>query len=349
MSTKVITPLSDAETAAFCSQMAMILRSGISSMEGIAIMLEDSVSTSEKNLLQQINDSLLNQSSFSKALASTNAFPDYMVSMVKLGEQSGQLDNVMHSLSDYYEKEDSLRHVVKTAVTYPMVMILMMLLVIYVLITRVMPVFGQVFEQLGSEMTGLSLVILKFGESLNAHTGIFFLIVLLLAALLIFLLKTSRGRHILRSFSHLFKSGRTLTDQICAHRFANGMALTLSSGLTPQECLSLTLALIDDPVFQKRLLDCKASMEQGNDLCETLLEHHIFSGLYARIASLGSKTGALDFVMEKIASSYEEEIDHRLSALIGLIEPVFVVILSIIVGIILLSVMLPLISIMAGL
>lgn len=349
MSTKVISPLSNAETAAFCAQLSMILCSGISSVEGITIMLEDSTDAQEKELLRKINDSLLHQGFLYEALESTGAFPEYMVNMVNIGEQTGRLDNVMSSLGDYYEKEDSLGHAIKNAVTYPFLMILMMLLVILVLITKVMPVFDQVFKQLGSEMTGISLAILKCGESLTAHAPVFFSLVLLFAIFLFFLLKTDRGHRMLRSLIRHFRGGRTLAEQIASRRFANGMALTLSSGLPPQECLQLTLPLIDDPEFKKRLTACSQSVEEGNDLCQTLLEHHIFSGLYARIASIGSKTGSLDTVMEKIAGNYEEEIDNRLTDMIGMIEPVFVIILSIIVGIILLSVMLPLINIMAGL
>ena len=263
MSTKVISPLSNAETAAFCAQMSMILCSGISSVEGITIMLEDSSDTQEKELLNQINDSLLRQGFLYEAIASTGVFPEYMVNMVKLGEQSGRLDSVMSSLSDYYEKEDSLGRAIKNAVTYPFLMILMMLLVILVLITKVMPVFDQVFRQLGSEMTGFSLAILKCGESLNAHAPVFVILVLFLALLLFFLLKTERGHHMLRALICHFRGGRILSEQIATRRFANGMALTLSSGLPPQECLQLTLPLIDNSDFKKRLTDCIQSVEEA--------------------------------------------------------------------------------------
>ena len=127
------------------------------------------------------------------------------------------------------------------------------------------------------------------------------------------------------------------------------MALTLSSGLTPQECLQLTYDLIEDDNFHQRLKLCTEDVADGEGLCEVLQKRGVFSGLYAKMASLGSRTGMLDEVMRKIADQYEEEINTRLSGVIAAIEPTLVIILSLIVGLILLSVMLPLISIMAGL
>ena len=171
-SEKHLPPLSNAETSAFCSQMAMILRSGISSIEGISILLEDSTDSGETELLQQINQTLLETGRLDQALDATGAFPSYMVQMTRLGEESGQLDNVMNSLALYYEKEASLNQAIKNAVTYPFLMILMMILVILVLLTKVMPVFQQVFRQLGTEMSGLSLAVLNLGMFLNSHTAV---------------------------------------------------------------------------------------------------------------------------------------------------------------------------------
>lgn len=347
--TETHTPLSNAETAAFCSQIAMILRSGISSIEGISIMLEDTTEPEEKRLLESINTMLLNTGSLHLALEDTHAFPDYMIQMVQIGEQAGKLDEVMTSLADYYEKEAALNQTIHNAVTYPLLMIFMMILVILVLVTRVMPIFNQVFAQLGREMSGLSLGILQFGQFLNAHIVVCGIVLVLLAAGAAYLFWTKRGHQLLLGFMGKLHGGRSLQDQIGACRFASGMALTLSSGLTPAECLKLSIPLIKKGAFRTRLEACSEAVTNGEDLCETLLSNHIFSGIYAKMASIGSKTGVLEEVMNKIAGQYEEEIDNRLSRIITAIEPTLVIILSVIVGIILLSVMLPLISIMATL
>ena len=342
-------PLTNAETAAFCSQMSMILTSGISTLEGVSILLEDSSNEKEKALLNIMNDTLLSTGSFYLAVKDANVFPDYMLQMVQLGEQTGKLDEVMESLADYYEKEHSLSQSLRNAISYPFLMILMMIVVILVLITKVMPVFHQVFNQLGTEMTGASLALLNFGQFLNKHAFAFGIILLLLTIFLIYLFKAPKGQLCLRRILEKIPSFRNLQELMGARRFASGMALSLSSGLTPLECLRLSIPLVTNASFRGRLECCEKEVASGGDLCESLLSHKIFTGLYAKMASIGAKTGVMDEVMEKIAGQYEDEINEGLSKVVAAIEPSLVIILSLIVGVILLSVMLPLISIMAGL
>ena len=349
MPKKNITPLSNTEIASFCSQMAMILKSGISSIEGVSIMLQDARGSDEKELLTVMNDVLTHTGILHEALKKTGAFPGYLLNMVRIGEQTGRLDDVMQSLAEYYEKEASLAQTIKNAVTYPLIMIFMMILVIIVLITKVMPVFNQVFKQPGSEMTGPSRAILHIGAFLDRHSVIFIGILIIIAVLAVYAFKTTRGQNAFRSLIVRFGRTRNISEKISSYRFANGMALTLSSGLTPEECLNLAADLIEQDEFCRRLSKCKEAVSSGEDLCNTLLENGVFSEVYARMASIGSRTGILDDVMNKIAHQYEEDIDTHLSSIIATVEPTLVIILSIIVGIILLSVMLPLMNIMAAL
>lgn len=348
MADRMITPLKNAEVQAFCSQMAMILKSGISSTEGISIMLDDAQNKEEQEFLRQTLDTLNMTGSLYEALRTTGACPDYFLFMIQIGEQTGTLDDVMSSLSDYYAKEASLAQTIRTAVSYPLVMILMMIAVILVLITKVMPVFNQVFHQLGSDMTGISRGFLNMGVFLNQHAVSFAVILIALLALFFFLFRTTPGQKKLRAFASHFGRMHTLAEQIDARRFADGMALTLGSGLSPIDSLHLSLQLVSEADFLTRLKACEEDVSSGADLCDALQKQHIFPGLYARMASIGAKTGAMDEVMKKIANCYEEEIDEQIDGLIAAIEPTLVIILSIIVGIILLSVMLPLVSIMSG-
>ena len=255
----------------------------------------------------------------------------------------------MDSLAVHYEKEASLAESIKSAVTYPLIMIVMMLLVILLLIMKVMPVFNQVFIQLGSSMSGISLVILNIGEFLNRHIAVFLLILAVLVGIIFYICFSKKRHRNFQSFFGKFKTSRQLYEKISARRFASGMALTLSSGLPPEECLNLTMNLIDDHAFRTRLEKCREDLSSGKDFSEVLLSNHIFSGLYARLVSIGGRTGSMEEIMQKIADQYDEDIDVRMAGMIAAIEPTLVIILSVIVGIILLSVMLPLVSIMAGL
>ena len=152
----------------------------------------------------------------------------------------------------------------------------------------------------------------------------------------------------LRNLGYKLKFTQTIYEEIAACRFASGMALTLSSGLNPEKSMELVNSLNDDPVFQKKIDLCQHEVNEGNDLSQSLLASGIFTGIYARMASIGSKTGSMDQVMEQIAELYEDDIDTRINNILAILEPTLVILLSLIVGVILLSVMLPLMGIMSS-
>ena len=349
MAQKTIAPLSNDEVAAFCSQMGMILTSGISSIEGIHLMLEESGDPEEQALLGKVNDKLVETGNFYEALECTKAYPDYMLQMVQIGEDTGKLDEVMKALATHYERESAIARSIRSAITYPLVMIVMMILVILVLITKVMPVFQQVFRQLGSEMTGFSKAVLDLGNLISRYSVVLAVLLVLIVALILYFSKTKSGRRQFSGFLTHFGATRSYIERIASCRFASGMALTLSSGMNPDQCIEYAERLTDNAALSAKLSDCRKRMDEGGELSASLSESGIFSGIYARMASIGSRTGVIDEVMQEIADKYQEEIDRRLTGIIAALEPALVIILSLIIGMILLSVMLPLMGIMTNL
>lgn len=348
MNTQKIAPLSNQEVSAFCSQMSMILQAGISSTEGLELLQEDCASSGELALLKVIQEHFTKTGSMYEALASANAFPNYMLHMVEIGEQTGKLDTVFEALSSHYDREASISQAIKNAVTYPAIMITMLVAVILVLIIKVMPIFNQVFLQLGSEMTGFSKAILAFGQGINRYAVVLVVIVVILVALILFFAGTNRGRQMFSRFASRVPFLKNTMERVAAGRFASGMYLTLSSGLNPEECLEMTAKLTDNPLFSKKVEQCKTEVEEGVPLSKALLSTGIFSGLYAKMTSIGSRTGSLDEVMDQIADKYNEEIEQKFINIINTLEPTLVIILSIVVGLILLSVMLPLMGILSS-
>lgn len=336
------------ELSGFCSQMAMILHSGISPLEGITIMLQDSSTDQEQEILKQILEALQETGNFSLALEQTTVFPPYMIHMVQIGEETGSLDDVMDALSEHYTREDAITKSIRNAVTYPMIMIGMMLVVILVLLVKVMPIFNQVFLQLGSEMTGFSGTLMQIGNNISRYSSLLVILLALLAAVLFFGSRTQKGKSVLHQCSiHLpFFADLTAKQSVC--RFADVMYLSLRSGLTPERGLELAALLNQDPQFQEKLDHCQQKVLEGDDLSQVLCDHHIFSGTCARLVSIGQKTGSMDRVMKQISDLYQEEIDAKISNTLAILEPSLIIGLSLIVGIILLSVMLPLMGIMSG-
>lgn len=340
--------LSNGELAAFCAQIAMIMKSGISVHEGIGIMCEDMQNPQGREVLEAIREKLNTGGTFFSALELTGKFPKYMVDMTQIGETTGKLDDVMDSLCAYYEREESIAKSIKNAVTYPLIMIVMMVLVISVLLIKVMPLFNEVFVQLGSEMTGFSHAVMNFGAALGRYSFVILGVVIALIIAYFIMRATRGGKKLLQKLNASFFITKKLNEKIASGRFASAMALMLSSGLDTDESLEMVYKLVDNDYIREKITSCKVYISDGEPFAESLVKAGIFSGIYARMVTVAFKTGAVDSVMEKLAGRYEEEIDTQIGNFISIMEPTLVAALSIIVGMILLSVMMPLMGIMSS-
>ena len=327
--------LTNPELAEFFNQMHMLLASGISSTEAISLLSEDGTET-EKALLNHMFEQIEYSGSLYDAVQAADVFPDYALHMIRLGEDTGTLDEIMKGLSEHYTREENILNMIRSSFVYPSIMLGMMFLIILVLLTKVMPIFNQVFEQLGQELSGFSAALLITGETLSKYS-IGFTIIILVVILLVFL---NRKR---------LPFQKNIQEKTSACRFADGMSIALKSGLTSESALELSADLIESDDFKQRILNCKEQIDQGVLLSEALLQNNIFKGSYARIARIAEKAGTLDEAMAHIASEYEYDINNTISRRIAMIEPSLVIILSLIVGIILFSVMLPLLGIMSNL
>ena len=229
--------LSPIEVSAFCAQVAMMLKAAIPLNDGMAIMEEDSRDREEKKRLKTMAEEVELGTPLSMAMEQAGVFPEYVLTMAKVGEASGNLELVMDSLAGYYEKEDNLRKTVKDALTYPMVMTVMMLVVLYVLMVRVMPVFQGVFAQLGTSISPLAQGAIRFG-------GIFSQAALVAAALIVavFLFIYLLSRRNIR-FGWLEKGKAAVLEhskiyqKIHIRRFVGVTAMLMQAGMDTLELL----------------------------------------------------------------------------------------------------------------
>lgn len=340
--------LSNEEIASFCNQAAMLFQAGIPPVEGMAILQSDAQSPEGKAIFDQILTVCRQGESFHKALEATGVFPDYCLHMIALGEESGNLDVCMNSLADYYEKEDAIASSIRDAVTYPFIMIAMMAAVIVVLVSRVMPIFEQVYVELGSEMTGFAASLLRLGNHLNRYSFIFVSILCVILLLYLFATRTQGGKRTTARFLNWFPLTRRFYESVACERFASGMALTLSSGMDTYSSLDMVAALVGNEKMKQKILNCKEAINAGANFAEALTGAGIFNHLYSQMVSVGFRSGNVDMVLRKITDRYEENTNRRLQSIIAVLEPTLVIILSVIVGLILLSVILPLMGIMTS-
>lgn len=341
-------PLNNKELAFFCEQMAVIIQAGISTLEAVQIMQEDA-SDEDATILSEIENDILQTGNLAHAIDKTKVFPDYCIQMINIGETTGNLDTVLKDLGSYYNREHEIATAVENAITYPTAMSLIILTVIFILLAKVMPIFETVFHQLGTDLTGMTKILLLTGIVLEKYAFIFMFMLLIGLCFTLFCLKSEKAKNIRNKFYQTNVFMKDIQYKISACHFAGIMSIVLHSGTSANEGFTMADRVNTDPVFQKKLNMCKAKMQDGSSFGMALKQSGIFSGIYARMITIGYKTGSLEETMANIAAMYEKNITETIDNKIKSIEPVFIILLSAIVGIILLSVMIPLLSIIATL
>ena len=336
------------ELSAFCLQISILLHSAIPLDEGLSVMAEDSVWEEEKQILKQMAEEAELGVPFSKVLENTGFYPAYVIRMAKLGEETGTLDQIMESLAGYYEKEHILMKNIRNAVTYPIIMIFMLLVVLLVLFAKVMPIFEQVYQQLGAEMPPVSLAATRLGGVFCA-VALVLGILLTLAAVLVWLLGR-KGKKLLiaERLIHWIKKRSRMALAISKRRFTAVLALTLHSGLELEKGMELAGQLVENQAVEEKIRQCAKELEDGTDYYTAMKTTGLFTGFYAQMIKVGTRSGQLDRVMDEISKSYEDEADTAMEHMVSRFEPTVVAVLAIAVGLVLLSVMLPLVSVLSA-
>ncbi|MCD7716703.1 MAG: type II secretion system F family protein [Lachnospiraceae bacterium] len=340
--------LNDSELSFLSGQMAMILHSGISVLEGFTILKEDSPAGEGQEILGEVCDSLEQTGDLTEALKSTGCFPDYFVKMTEIGDRSGELEDVMRSLSSYYERQHTLVGSIRDALTWPLILLAMLFAVLAVLMTQVMPVFEEVFEQLGMEVSGVTSVVFRMGSFMQRASAFILIVFVAFVILVLVSLKTPRLRVSLLSILNHLPFMREVSDLLTCSRFSHTLSLALHSGLDMGEGLNLAAGLVEDPAAREKLEKASRAMDEGIDFGEALRESGVFSGLNARMASIGFRTGSAETALEEISLRCQDEADARLQSAVGALEPAITAVLSILTGLILVSVMLPLLGVMTS-
>ena len=333
--------------ADLCKQLALLLRAGVPTGDALYLLAEEETSDEYRALLTQIAGQVENGSFLSSAFADTNAFPVYVTGLLRVGEETGRTEETLLSLSQYYEEQDALFGRLRSALTYPAILLLLMLIVIVVLLTRVLPVFDEVYASLGGHLTGLAGGLLTLGGFLNAVMPFLCVLLVLIPALAAAISLSDSLRSKLLTFWQLHLGHKGLSRKINDARFAQALTMTLGSGLPLEEGVAMAASLLaKDPHAAKRCEDCLTRLTAGQDPAASLCASGLLPASSCKMLALGLRAGTGDVTMSEIANRLSDEARDTLERKVSMIEPALVIVTSLMVGAILLSVMLPLMNIM---
>ena len=332
-----------------CSELAMLLDAGLTVSDSIHVLKEDEPGKDGKAIMQGLIDRLEMGEAFSIALKASGIFPRYMVHMVEIGEKTGRLVETLTALSEYYERQVRLAVTIKNSVLYPAILLVLMVVVVLILIVQVLPIFNDVFSRLGTQMSPVAKSLMEFGGWLGdasvviaAIFGVIFIVVILAAAI------PNLRKALAKGFSDMW-GNRGVFGKLASSRFVFAMTLAMASGLDTAEAIDVAAGVSGgSKAIDEKHRRCTEMIHTGSTLSEALCGSGILSLQDGKMLSIGARSGKADLAMAEIARRSDLDVRDSIDRIVGRIEPTLVIISSVVVGIILLSVMLPLMGIMTA-
>ncbi len=341
--------LSNEYVSSFCLEMSLLLHAGIGIEDGLYLLLEDENDRRAKKILNGVTDLVAEGRPFSEALRETGGFPEYVGDMVQTGEQTGRLEQSFQALSDYYDRQVQLTGQIRSALLYPVILMILMLVIIVVLLVKVLPIFNQVYEQLGGTMGGTARMLLNLGGWIGRAMPVLCIVIgaVVAVAAIVGCSRVARG-FVVRIYKRLF-GNHGITRRLGEARFASAMAMGMMSGLNTEDAFGTAMLFQDAvPKTRKRYEKCLEMLQAGEPMAECFRKNRILEAAFCRILDLGAKSGTSDTAMEEISRRMDDRVQLEIERKVGKIEPTIVIITSVLVGIILIAVMLPLINIMSS-
>lgn len=340
------TKLNAAYLAIIFDNMNTLLKSGVPINQCVGLMADDAQDRKLKAMLSDLDAKVQEKFYLFDAMEATEIFPDYALRMIHIGEVSGQLETVSESLRDYYIRQNQIRAQVKSSVLNPLILICIMAIVVAFLVTAVLPVFSGVYAQIGINMEGDSLVGLALTIGRVAMYAIFIVLALFMLGLLFSL--TASGKKFFSSFFQTSAFTKNFAYKLSAAKFTSSFSMLISSGIDVSQALKLSSEVAANHRLQAKLGVCSEQLEKGEPLGQVLYDNEIFSASYSGMLISGIKAGETEKVMRRLAQMYDESSSAQLDRFLSVIEPSLIAALSLIIGIILACIMLPLVGIMSS-
>jgi len=339
---KEIPPLKSRELSIFCSQMAAMLGAGIGMSQSLDTLYQSGLSKNLKAAALSLYEGVLDGDSLSLSMKKQGkVFPELLVYMTETGEASGELDSIMNNMAEHYATEEEMHKKIKSALTYPIILALVTVVVVVLMLTKILPSFigmyGDTPLPLPTKMLmGLSdFLIHKWGILLTAA---------LILALLFSWLNTVKSYRIAVRRNHMknpiFGMGK-LIRTVLTSRFASTFGILYSSGISILECIDISTRVMNNDYVEDRLKNVADCLRQGQTLAESLDNTEVFDRMLVTMVRVGEESGSLDEMLRKTGAYFKKEADGALNQLIALIDPLMIIIFGGIIGFIVLAIMLP--------
>ncbi|MRX39565.1 type II secretion system F family protein [Flavobacterium sp. LC2016-23] len=333
--------LSDKKKEIFYRELGMLLKSGVDFKKALEILSNQSSNKFEKDIILQIKDKVIEGRSIYESMRETNQFSAYEYYSIQIGEETRKLEEVLAELQKYFNRKIQMKRQIVSVLTYPAIVMIVTVLVLYFMLNKVVPMFSSVFKQFGSELPKSTQVIIKISN----HSGTIFSIVL---AIIIGLIIT----HALLKEKDFYRALTTkmilkipyfgnLIRKIYISRFCQAMNLLITSKTTLINSLSLTAKMIGFYPIEMAIHEIKDDITRGASLNESLKKHDVFENKMVSMVEVAEQVNQLETMFERLTEQYNEEISHQTKMIGVILEPMIIIVIGVIVGVIMVSMYAP--------
>ena len=339
------------DLAVFTRQFSVMIDAGLPLVQCLEILAGQQENKTFESVLTTTRASVEGGTTLSAAMRQhEKVFDALYVNLVEAGEAGGILDTILQRLANYIEKNVKLKRAVKSALVYPVAVLLVAGGVITLLLWKVVPIFATLFLGLGVDLPLPTRIVIALSNFIGSIFGLMILVVFIAMAVALKLWHgTEQGRFILDGTLLKLPLVGILLRKIAVARFTRTLGTLISSGVPILEGLDITARTAGNAVIEKALGQVRKALEQGKNLADPLKETNVFPGMVTQMIGVGEQTGAMDAMLQKIADFYEEEVDAAVKDLLAALEPAMIVFLGVVVGGIVISMYLPLFSLIGKL
>ncbi len=334
--------VSTEEMVVFTRQFSTMISAGIPLLEALEILAEQVENQGFSRVISRCVEKVRAGSDLSAALADhPGVFPDVYVSMIRAGEASGQLDDILNRLAEYQEAAARLKREIKAAMTYPTISLTLIIFIAMFLMLFIVPKFKEIYDGLNVEIPMLTQVTMGTAMYLRTHFWQFFLGALAVVVALILYTRTEFGGRQWDWMKLKVPVFGPLFRKVALSRFSRTFATLLRSGVPILGALDIVAGIAGNRIVAEAIINARESVRQGESLAQPLSESPVFPPMVTRMIAIGERSGALEQLLTKISQFYDEQVEATVESLTSLIEPLMIAAMGVIVGTIVLSVFLP--------
>lgn len=337
--------VSQKDLSILCRELYFSFSSGINILESISIVKNQVENKKLKNILENVFKEVEKGKMLSDAFSKFKDIPKLFIDMIKVGEATGRLDEIMKDLADYYDKQYKQERKVKNALIYPKFLISFSLLIVAVLVAYVVPIFVENLLSANQKLPIPTRIVISLSSFIKNEILLILILILVIFLIKRFILDKNKAYIFFRDKLKLkVKVLGTVSRQIMTARFARTFSILFAGGISVIDCMEISANVVENEYAKNKLLRCRDLIDNGSTIGDALATLDIFPKMLVQSIRVGEESGSVDKTLKKASSFYDSEANFALEKITNLIEPVMIIILALVVGFVVLSLVLPMFS-----